>query len=264
MRQTILLALLLFLPLAAPSARAAETCTSIADTDCPPPPRVTVGRDLRVEVITRKRKFTFPIPPSEDRPDLDATCPNARCVCDKFVEHLDFKGPIPAFREVNAAERRSAAAMTCTMEDMYVHRTVERFEVTKSVVSTAVHELQYCHGCGGSCHGGTILSAYDAKTGAKLTLRDAIDPGTLEAVRARLVDDFVAANFEESKRDHKRKMLNEELAQRRLLDEGLYVEPGKVFFNLSTFALGCVSGSFHPVVIPPELLTPAFRARINL
>lgn len=264
MRQTILLTLLLLLPLTVPSARAAETCTSIADTDCPPLPRVTVDRDLRVEVITRTRKRSFPIPPGDDGIDFEASCPKGKCVCDELVQHLDFKGPIPAFRQVNAAEQRGAAATKCAVANANVDRTVTRFEVTPTVVSTAIYELEYCHGCGGSCHGHTTLSAYDAKTGAKLTLRDAIDPGTLETVRARLVDDFVAANFDESQRDHERKLLNEELAQRPLLDEGLYVEPGKVFFNLSMFALGCVTGSFHPVVIPPELLTPAFRARINL
>lgn len=262
MRHVFFLAVVVLLLAAGSPARAAG-CASIADRDCPSLPAVTAKGDLRVEIKTREGEYVFPMPPDySGEPVLAAACPDGKCVCREAVQHLDFKGPVPGFRQVNEDEMRAAAARTCSAANALVRRDVVRFAVTKRAVSIAVDELEYCHGCGGSCHGNTALKAYDAKTGATLTLRDAVAASNLGALRARLLNDFVTANFNESARHEQRKRLSDAFARAITLDAGLYVEPGSVFVNLDTFALGCADGSFHPVRIPREFLTRAFRARL--
>jgi hypothetical protein len=260
MRHTLLAAVFVTLLSVTSHARAAG-CASIADRDCPPPPAVTVKGDLRVEIKTRESEQVFAQPGDIEDTDLAGACANAQCVCRAFVQHLDFKGPVPGFRRVNEDEWRAAAAVTCSAENARVGREVVRFAVTKRTVSIAISDLEYCATCGGSCHGHTALKSYDAKTGAVLTLRDAIAPQKLAALRTRLAADFVAANGEGA-RDYSRTILNNDLARTITLDTGLYVEPGAAFVNLDSFALGCASGSFHPVRIPRRFLTRAFRVRL--
>lgn len=261
MRRTLLAAAFFTILAVAPQARAAN-CTSIADRDCPPPPAVTVKGDLHVEIKTREGEHVYPLPADSAESDLADACRDGKCVCRAFVQHLDFKGPVPGFRQVNEDELRAAAAQTCSAENAHVGRDIVRFAVTRRTVSIAIEELEYCVGCGGSCHGHTALKAYDAKTGATLTLRDAIAPQKLEALRKRLGEDFVAANFDKSLRERQGKFSGEDFTSMVTLDAGLYVEPGGVFVNLDTFALGCANGSFHPMRIPRAFLTPAFRARL--
>lgn len=260
MRHTLFAAAFVTLLSLTAHARAAG-CTSIADRDCPPLPAVTVKGDLHVEIITRESEHVYAPPGDIEDTDLAGACANGRCVCRAFVQHLDFKGPVPGFRRVNEDEWRAAAALSCSAENARVGRDVVRFAVTRRTVSIAIGDLEYCVGCGGSCHGHTALKSYDAKTGAVLTLRDAIGPQKLEALRTRLVDDFLAANGE-SVRDHTRTILRNDLVRTITLDAGLYVEPGAAFVNLDSFALGCASGSFHPVRIPRGFLTRAFRGRL--
>ena len=73
----------------------AAGCDSIAGElrDCPRLPAVTVGRDLRVEVVTRERTVTL-----RPRGDEEPPCPDGKCVCKEVVQHFDFKGPVPGFR----------------------------------------------------------------------------------------------------------------------------------------------------------------------
>ena len=259
------LIVILALLAAVPAAPATAACNSIADeerSDCPPPPRVTYGPDLRVEIVARKRQLTFPLSAElKDDPTFDTACPRGKCACAELVERLDFKGPVPGFRQVNEAEWRASAAMKCSVENSSVSRQVLRFAVTKNFISTAVRELEYCHGCGGSCHGNGKLSAYDARSGGIVKLADAVDAGKLSDLKTRLIENFVAAHVDEA-REATAKLVREDLDRSNFLEKGLYVEPSRVFVDLDTFALGCADGSFHPVEIPPEFLTPAFRARL--
>lgn len=259
MRHTLLAATFCTLLVLAPHARAAD-CASIADRDCPPLPAVAVKGDLRVEIKTREGEHVYPAPPGES--DVADACPNGKCVCREHVQHLDFKGPMPGFRQVNEDEQRASAARTCSPENAYVRRGVDRFAVTRRTVSIAIDEIEYCVGCGGSCHGRTALKSYDAKTGATLTLRDAIAPRKLETLRARLGEDFLAKYVDDRAREHQREFPSEDFARMVTLDADIYVEPGSVFVNLETFALGCAEGSFHPMQVPREFLTRAFRSRL--
>lgn len=262
MHRTLLAAVFLTILGVTSEARAAS-CTSIADRDCPPLPAVTVNGDLRVEIRTREGEHVFPLPPDySEESDFANDCPGGKCVCGEFVQHLDFKGPVPGFRQVNEDEQRAAAARACSVENTHVRRDVNRFAVTKRTVSIAIGDVELCVGCGGSCHGHTALKSYDAKTGAALTLRDAIAPQKLEALRKRLGEDFVAANFDKSLRERQGEFSGEDFTSAVTLDAGLYVEPGGVFVNLDTFPLGCADGSFHPVRIPRTFLTRAFRTRL--
>lgn len=262
MRLLLLFAVLALEALAGSPAHAAEPCASIgtAELDCPPLPRVTYGPNLRVEVLTVKRTLTFPLPKESDG-ELDDYCPGGKCVCDEAVQYLDFKGPVPGFAQANAAERREAAAMKCSAGNSTVSRDVLRFAVTKAAVSTATFALEYCHGCGGSCHGAAVLAAYDARSGALITLRDAVDPAQFGALKARLVSDFVQKNFEPDGRSYGMQQVGQDIAG-LTLDSGLYLEPGRAFVNIDTFALSCAAGPFHPVEIPAAFLKPAFRARL--
>ena len=245
----------LFFLVCAP-VEAGEACGSITqarEQDCPPLPRVTYGPNLRVEVVTVKRSLTFPA--------VEVDCPGGKCVCDEAVQHLDFKGPVPGFAQANAGEWRAAQAMKCSAQNSNVSRDILRFAVTKAAVSTAVFELEYCHGCGGSCHGRAVLAAYDARNGAPIVLRDAVDATQLSALKARLAKDFVTKNFDAAGAKFGMEEVSRDLAS-LTLDSGLYVEGANVFVNIDTFALSCAEGPFHPVEIPAQFLRPGFRARL--
>jgi hypothetical protein len=260
MRRLFAAAILSLTILPAAPAAAGDTCASIAGglRGCAPLPALSVGPDLHVEVKTRSRTLDFAGTAKDEFP-----CPESKCRCQEHVEHFDFKGPVPGFRAVNEAEFRAADGMRCSAENVSVTRFAERFAVTKRSVSTAISEVEYCRGCGGSCHGRTRLSAHDAKTGVRLTLADAVEPNRIEALKDRLIEDFLAANPGVGDRAALRTNLAGDLARRNLAEDGLYVEDASVFLNLDTFAPGCAEGSFHPVAIPRTFLKPDFLARLN-
>lgn len=248
---------------ASASADAGALCASISQGDrqeCPPLPRVTYGPDLRVEVVTVQRNLTFPVPAGDD--ELRSYCRHGKCVCSEAVQRLDFKGPVPGFARANEAEMRAASALKCTAQNSNVERDVLHFAVTKAAVSTAVFELAYCHGCGGSCHGRAVLAAYDARSGVPILLKDAIDPRQLSALKARLVGQFVMKNFTGDDRAFGLEQVGRDIAS-LTLESGVYVEGAKVFVNIDTFALSCAAGPFHPVEVPAPFLTPGFRARLK-
>jgi len=228
-------------------------CTSITQRDCAPLPRVMAKGNLRVEIITRKRELSF-VPGPDDEPCHGG----GTCVCGEVIEHLDFKGPVPAFRDVNAAEMRAAAAATkCSVENSTVTRSIEHYLVSPHFISIAAFELEYCHTCGGSCHGTTVLSTYDATNGRPLRAGDVVRPDQVEALRRFMADDFAAKNFSDQERAGRKKLLVDELARRPLKDAGIYVENGTVFVDLDSFVMGCADGSFHPIAVPAVMLTPA-------
>jgi hypothetical protein len=236
-------------------AQAQDTvCTSITQRDCAPLPRVMAKGNLRVEILTQKRELSF-VPGPDDEPCHGG----GKCVCGEVIEHLDFKGPVHAFREVNAAEMRAAAAAAkCSVENSTVTRSIEHYLVSPHFISIAAFELEYCHSCGGSCHGTTVLSTYDAANGRLLRVGEVVKPDQVEALRRFMADDFAAKNFgDEDRAGGRKKLLVEELARRPLKDAGIYVENGTVFVDLDSFAMGCAGGSFHPIAVPVVMLTPA-------
>jgi hypothetical protein len=156
---------------------------------------------------------------------------------------------------------RAAAGMKCSIDNSAVSREAQHFAVSAHFVSTAVFELEYCRTCGGSCHGRTVLATYDAAYGATVRLRDAVPLARMAALKLRLVDAFVFANFASRDRLLQRERLLKALASRSFADDGMYVERGKVFVNLDLFALSCADGSFYPLMVPAEFLTPSFRQR---
>jgi hypothetical protein len=201
-------------------AQAQDTvCTSITQRDCAPLPRVMAKGNLRVEILTQKRELSF-VPGPDDEPCHGG----GKCVCGEVIEHLDFKGPVHAFREVNAAEMRAAAAAAkCSVENSTVTRSIEHYLVSPHFISIA-----------------------------------AFEPDQVEALRRFMADDFAAKNFgDEDRAGGRKKLLVEELARRPLKDAGIYVENGTVFVDLDSFAMGCAGGSFHPIAVPVVMLTPA-------
>ncbi len=233
-------------------------CTSVTQRDCAPLPRVMAKGNLRVEIVTQKRELSF-VPGPDDEP-----CAGGACVCGELIEHLDFKGPVPGFRDVNAAEVRAAAAATkCSMENSSVTRSIDHYAVSAHFISIAAFELEYCRSCGGSCHGTTVLSTYDATSGRALRVGDVVKPDQIEALRRFMADDFAAKNFTEEGMASRKAMLVEELARRNLKDAGLYVEGQTVFVDLDSFAMSCADGSFYPIAVPATLLTPAIAALVR-
>jgi hypothetical protein len=241
-----------------------KACTSITERDCAPLPRVSTDPDLRVEILTRHRQASFPLSTAPDLSDeLSAVCQGGRCLCNENIEYLDFKGAYPGFRQVNAAEHAAAIRQRCTVELSDVDRQIVRYEVTHRIVSIAAFELEYCHTCGGSCHGTTALAAFDAETGVTLRVRDALKPGAADALRRHMINFIVAKFGADAGEAYVRKQLGDELSRRPLLDEGLYAEKGTLYVNLDSFVLGCAGGSFYPVPVPPALIAPSFATLLN-
>ena len=266
----LLLAMLCALSVAHSVAHAEDdtACRSIADRDrgrdCAPLPRVSVDHDLRVEIFTRAGSRSFPLASATGvADDLTSSCPDGTCTCEESVQYFEFKGPVPGFRQVNAAERAAAKRMRCSIENSNVDRSAMMFAVSARLVSTAISELEYCHGCGGSCHGHTTLTTYDGKTGRVLQVRDALAPGAVDALRRHMIDYIVTDHAGEDSRASLGGILTNELATRGLLDEGIYAEHGALYVNLNSFALSCAEGSFHPVPVPRELIAPSFAALLN-
>ena len=243
-----------------------KVCMSILESgeDCAPLPRVTAKGDLRVEVITRKRSLTFALRKDDEiYEDLAPSCPGGKCACDEHVQYFDFKGPVPGFRQVNDFEMRAAAGTKCSIENSNVAREAMHFAVSARFVSTAIYQLEYCHGCGGSCHGTTVLATYDAQSGKSLHLRDVLKPGAEGALAAQLADDFVQASVDAPERAWTREQLVKELSARRLLEEGFYVENGRIYANLDSFVMSCAAGSFFPVAVRPAMIDPAMSAAVK-
>lgn len=244
-----------------------QACPSITQNgnECAALPRVTAKGNLRVEVITRKRSVTFPLSAAEDLDqDLMSSCPGGKCACDERVQHIDFKGPVPGFRQVNEFEMRAAASAKCSIENSSVVREAMHFALSVHFISTAIFQLEYCHGCGGSCHGTTVLATYNAQSGKALRLRDVLKPGAGSALASQLAADFVLAHTEVTDRERTRAGLIKELSARWLLDEGFYVERGVVYANLDSFVMGCADGSFYPVAVRADMIDPAFAALLKL
>ena len=241
-------------------------CRSILERDCARPSRVTAKGDLRVEILARKRSVSFSLATADEdlREELGPSCPKGRCGCVEGVEYLDFKGPVPAFRQINAAERAIAAKAKCSIENANVMREVRRFAVSARLVSVAAFELEYCHTCGGSCHGRGVLATYDTKDGRALAVRDFLKADAVEALQRHMLE-YVLQNYTEAvDREPERPRIAKELAARSRLDDGFFVEDGVVYVDLDSFVLGCAGGPFYPVPVPAELLTPAFAASLEV
>src|SRR5262249_50509200 len=163
------------------------------------------------------------------------------------VEYLEFKGPHPGFRQVNAAEHAAGTRQRCTVELADADRQIVRFEVSPNLVSIAAFELDYCHTCGGSCHGTTYLTTYDPPNRVALHVRDVLKPGAVDALRRHMIDFIIKTYGTPESEAYLHKQLPEELARRSLLDEGVYAERGRLYINLDSFVLGCADGSFHPI-----------------
>lgn len=259
-----LFAALVFL-LAGGGARAedAPSCTSILARDCEPLTGITARGDLRVEVFVREQTTSFPLSPDDE--DYVGSCEDGKCECDEDVQWLEFKGPVSGFAQVNAAERAASQKTKCSVDNANVMRHPMHYAVSPRVVSTAVFELEYCRTCGGSCHGATALATYNAKTGAAYRVRDVVKPNALTALRRHMVDAGLAAYLPKGQHASERKILVPEIERRGagLLDQGVYVENGKVYVDLDYFLNGCADGSFYPVALPAQLIAPAFAALLK-
>lgn len=246
----------------APSAAWAEgekQCTSIMERDCAPLPRVNVGRDHRVEIFTRQRTVFFPVPQGDAGDELRLVCANGKCECAEHVQFFEFKGPHPGFARINDIERSAASKTHCSLENANVNRDTLAFSVSRSLVSTAIGELEYCHGCGGSCHGRTVLSTYDELDGRLLKVGVFLKPDRVQALREHMAEFISSKNGEEAAdRARLKARILADLAKRNLLDEGFYAERGTIYIDLASFALSCAEGSFHPVPVPPEMIQPFF------
>ncbi|MBI1212589.1 MAG: hypothetical protein GC190_14085 [Alphaproteobacteria bacterium] len=241
-----------------------KNCTSIVERDCAALPRITAKGDLRVQIFTRKRELSFPVSSAvEDAEELSQVCNGGVCTCNENIEFLEFKGPHAGFRQVNTAEHTAAGRMRCSVENADVDRQITHFEVSKHLVSIAAFELEYCHTCGGSCHGTTALSTFDAETGQALSLREALKPGAIDALRRHMIDYIAKTYGTDVGERYIREQLSNELSQRALLDEGVYAERRTLYVNLDSFVLGCADGSFDPVPVPRDLIAPAFAALLD-
>src|SRR6185436_12873939 len=201
----------------------------------------------RVEVFTRQRTIFFPVPQGEAGEELRTICTNGKCECAEHVQFFEFKGPHPGFRQVNDIERSAASKTHCSLENANVNRDALAFAVSAHLISTAISQLEYCHGCGGSCHGSTTLATYDEQDGRLLHVGDFLRPGAAEALRRHMVDYIVRKHGTEEGRAALGRRLAQDLAKRNLLDEGIYAERGTLYIDLNSFALSCADGSFHPV-----------------
>src|SRR6185436_19564589 len=210
----------------------------------------------RVEVFTRQRTIFFPVPQGEAGEELRTICTNGKCECAEHVQFFEFKGPHPGFRQVNDIERSAASKTHCSLENANVNRDTLAFAVSRSLISTAISQLEYCHGCGGSCHGSTTLATYDELDGRLLHVGDFLKPGAAEALRRAMIDFMIAKHAGEQDATSLHQRLTQDLAKRTLLDEGVYAERSTLYVNLNSFALSCADGSFHPIPIPPALIKP--------
>jgi hypothetical protein len=245
-------------------AEGEKKCTSITERDCAPLPRVSTGRDHRVEIFTRRRTIFFPVPQGEAGEELRLVCTNGKCACTEHVQFFEFKGPHRGFRQVNDAERRAASRTHCSLQNANVNRDALAFALSAHLISTAISELEYCHGCGGSCHGSTTLATYDEQDGRLLQVGDFLKPGSVQALREHMADYIAGKHGEDStNRATLRTRILAELAKRALIDEGVYAERGTLYINLNSFALSCADGSFHPIPIPPGLIKPGLAGMLR-
>jgi hypothetical protein len=223
---------------------------------------VTAKGNLRVEVLEHKRTLHYPLSQVDEdrREEFASYCGKGPCECVEVVQYLDFKGPVPGFRQVNAVEHAAAQRVRCSVDNSDVHRQALQFAVSARFISTAFFELEYCHGCGGSCHGNTKLATYDAQTGRALAIGDWLKPGAVEALRQHMIQYVLKTYATEEDATYVRTQLAQELAARKIVDEGFYVENGTLYVDIDSFVLGCAGGSFYPVAVPRELIAPAFAA----
>ncbi len=240
-------------------------CRSISDVECGPLPRVSVMQGVRVERVTaRKRTVSYPLKGlGSETDDYTQSCPGGTCACDEDVEYLSFKGGAAGLRIISAREKRAASLANCSIDNSTVWREPQHVAVSATLVSISTFDLEYCQTCGGSCHCHTILSTYDIRSGKALRIGDVLKPGSVDALRRQLVDDFVLKNFDEGDRARERAQFAQEFSARPLVDEGFYVENGTVYANMDSFALSCAAGSFFPVAVAAGLIDPSFAALIR-
>ncbi len=259
----VLILSLCALALLSAGARAEEPeklCTTITDRECTGLPPVTVQGDLRVEVLARKRSLSFPLLGDETEEEFKASCVDGKCDCHEDVEHFDFKGPVPGFRQVNAAEAAAAAKTKCSIENSNVWRQARHFSLSPAFISTAFFVLEYCHSCGGSCHGAMALATYDANTGGVLRLRDALRADAVQALQRHMINAAIGGVAQTAaEKKYLAKQLMSEFGAGQFLERGIYVESGAVYVDIDSFAvLGCAGGSFYPVAVPPAMLRAEF------
>jgi hypothetical protein len=197
----------------------------------------------------------------EVREELASYCADGTCECAEDVQWLEFKGPVPGFRQVNALEHGAGQKMKCSVTNSNVSRQVLRFAVSGRYVSTAVHELEYCIGCNGSCHGHAVLATYDGPTGRSLIVRDVLKPDASNALKAHMIEYALKTYGSPEEAAFVRERLAVELSERQLPMQGFFVENDTVYVDLDSFVFSCASGSFFPVPVPRGLLAPAFSAK---
>ena len=143
----LLLIVLGSLSLTASLARAEDAqspCKSIVERDCAPVARVTAKGNLRVEVLEHKRTLHYPLSQVDEdrREEFASYCGKGPCECVEVVQYLDFKGPVPGFRQVNAVEHAAAQRVRCSVDNSDVHRQALQFAVSARFISTAFFELE--------------------------------------------------------------------------------------------------------------------------
>ncbi len=196
----------------------------------------------------------------------ECTCEGS-CSCSEGVYHLAFSGEARGLPGINAAEQQAAAGMQCSVADAFVTRQPMFAYASPVFVSKLIYNVNYCRGCGGSCHGNVTMATYDAQTGREVKLADAVAEKDLPALRKVLEQAFVERHVkkegtsgeQEKHITHVKKSLPEHVRKNTEPGSPVYVEKGRLFVNIGGYVLSCSDGPFHPLEIPVAFLHEDFR-----
>ena len=169
------------------------------------------------------------------------------CHCEATVQYVRLEGREAGLATINAIERRDANGYTCSPDMASVARRVIAVSTSPDRVSIVTHTLMYCQGCGGSCHGNFELATYDARSGARVVVRDVVRADDLDALPDTLAGLFVARYGSDV---DTRRRVRHAFATPDVGQAGVYVESDKTWVNVDDFVFGCAPGNFFPVPIP--------------
>lgn len=230
-------------------ALAASDCSSIMDKKCDWEKHLVIADDTQVKITIPQKQI------------INFDCPEGKCECEEIAGSVELKG----LEAINKQEKERSKNYRCSSAKVYARHRPQFVYASSMVFSIVTYNLNYIRDITKSCHGEHNFITYDTESGNRYLLKNILLEDKINALSDALIDDFLIHYVKQDADKEKdiRKTVREYIEKNTLKNSGFVVENGKVYLNIGAFIFGCAAGSFYPVEIPEQFISPEFLNKIK-
>jgi hypothetical protein len=233
---------------------------------------------MGINIITQKQeKVEHHIDPKGEECEIAGdSCKNGTVECEEEIQYVQFqmlKNVAPSAKEnierVNKEQRQIIEEHHCKSNSAIVRFTPRYIYAHYPLISIIYHNLDYCLGCGGSCHSHDVVYTYNIENtfDGPLTMESILrreDYRRLKIILLKKLKERLALTKEQEQ-------LWDQIHQKQVSDSldkdfwqnGFFLEKGKIMVNIDGYFKSCADGSFNPVEIPQEFLRSEFVEKLK-